>query len=139
MARVIANHLASAVLLIPVGAYVQLSDGSVARIQKLNEAAKLSPVVESFGPNAELRAGQTIDLSQRPDLFIVRALDTSKLPPKMFDTLRDNGCEYGSTGAAEGFAYCRRAAGDRACGCGVGHCHARRGSGVRGRSVPTGS
>ncbi|MEJ0099807.1 MAG: HD domain-containing phosphohydrolase [Pseudomonadota bacterium] len=88
---VIANHLASAVLLIPVGTYVQLSDGSVARVQKLNEAARLSPVVESFGPNAELRAGKAIDLSQRPDLFIVRALDTSKLPPKMFDTVRDMG------------------------------------------------
>lgn len=85
----IANHLAAAVLLIPVGTYVQLSDGSVARIARVNEAARLLPVVECFGHNAELRAPQTIDLSQRPDLFIVRALDTSKLPPRMFDTVRD--------------------------------------------------
>jgi hypothetical protein len=85
----IANHLAAAVLLIPVGTYVQLSDGSLARIARVNEAARLLPVVECFGHNAELRAPQTIDLSQRPDLFIVRALDTSKLPPRMFDTVRD--------------------------------------------------
>jgi hypothetical protein len=87
----IANHLANAVLLIPIGTYVQLSDGSVARVVRTNEAARLSPVVESFGPNAELGAPQTIDLSKRPNLFIVRALDTSRLPPKMFNTVRDTG------------------------------------------------
>jgi Domain of unknown function (DUF3391)/HD domain len=87
----IANHLAAAVLLIPVGTYVQLSDGSVARVARINESARLSPVVESFGQNAELGAPETIDLSQRPNLFIVRALDTSRLPPKMFSTVRDTG------------------------------------------------
>jgi hypothetical protein len=34
-----------------------------------------------------------IDLSQRPSLFIVRALDTSKLPPRMFDTVRNMGAD----------------------------------------------
>lgn len=90
---VIANHLASAVLLIPVGTYVQLSDGSVARVARINENARLSPVVECFGHNAELRTSQMIDLSQRPSLFIVRALDTSKLPPRMFDTVRNMGAD----------------------------------------------
>ncbi len=87
----IANHLAAALLVIPVGTYVQLSDGAVARVARVNEAARLSPVVESFGPNAELGAAQMIDLSKRPNLFIVRALDTSRLPPKMFNTVRDTG------------------------------------------------
>jgi hypothetical protein len=88
---VIANHLASAVLYIPVGTYVQLSDDSVGRVLRINETSRLSPVIECFGLNLELRKPQTIDLSQRPDLFIVRALDTSKLPPKMFNTVRDMG------------------------------------------------
>jgi hypothetical protein len=88
---VIANHLASAVLYVPVGTYVQLSDDSMARVLRINEAARLSPVVECFGLNLELRKPQVIDLSQRPDLFIVRALDTSKLPPKMFNTVRNMG------------------------------------------------
>jgi hypothetical protein len=88
---VIANHLASAVLYIPVGTYVQLSDDSVGRVLRINETSRLSPVVECFGLNLELRSPETIDLSQRPDLFIVRALDTSKLPPKMFNTVRDMG------------------------------------------------
>ena len=88
---VITNHLAAAVLLIPVGTYVQLSDGSVARVLRINEAKRLSPVVENFGPGATLHAPQEIDLSQRPDVFIVRALDTSKLPPKMFDAIRNTG------------------------------------------------
>jgi hypothetical protein len=90
---VIANHLASAVLLIPVGTYVQLSDGSVARVARLNETARLSPVVECFGHNPDLRAAQMIDLSQRPSLFIVRALDTSRLPPRMFNTVRNMGAD----------------------------------------------
>jgi hypothetical protein len=82
----IVNHLVSAVLLVPVGTYVQLSDGSIARVLRINEAARLAPVVESFGPlNAQLGTSQTIDLSQRPGLSIVRAVDTSKLPPKLFD------------------------------------------------------
>jgi hypothetical protein len=88
---VIANHLASAVLYVPVGTYVQLSDDSVGRVLRINEAARLSPVIECFGLNLELRKPQVIDLSQRPDLFIVRALDTSKLPPKMFNTVRNMG------------------------------------------------
>ncbi|HTQ36663.1 MAG TPA: DUF3391 domain-containing protein [Steroidobacteraceae bacterium] len=90
---IIANHLAAAVLLIPVGTYVQLSDGSVARIARVNEASRLAPVVESFGPNGELRAAETIDLSQRPELFIVRALDTSRLPPRMFGAARNTAAD----------------------------------------------
>lgn len=84
----IVNHLVSAVLLVPLGSYVQLSDGSIARVARINEAARLAPIVESFGPNAQLGTPQLIDLSQRPGLFIVRAVDTSKLPPRLFDTVR---------------------------------------------------
>jgi hypothetical protein len=85
----IANHLAGAVLVIPVGTYVQLSDGSLARVIGINENARLSPVVDCFGPTGQLRASETIDLSQRPGLFIVRALDTSRLPTGMFRTVRN--------------------------------------------------
>lgn len=87
----IVNHLAAAVLLIPAGSYVQLSDGSVARVARINEAARLSPVVECFGQNGAVHAPQVIDLSQREGLCIVRALDTSRLPPRMFDTVRNYG------------------------------------------------
>jgi HD-GYP domain-containing protein (c-di-GMP phosphodiesterase class II) len=87
----IVNHLAAAVLLIPVGTYVQLSDGSLARVLRINEAARLAPVVESFGQNSAVHAPREIDLSQREDLRIVRALDTSRLPPRMFETVRNTG------------------------------------------------
>jgi hypothetical protein len=76
-----------------VGTYVQLSDGSLARVTGINENARLSPVVECFGPDAMLRTPQTIDLSQRPDLFIVRALDTSRLPAGMFRTVRNTSAD----------------------------------------------
>jgi hypothetical protein len=87
----IVNHLASAVLYIPVGTYVQLSDGAVARVMAINESARVVPVVEWFGPNGQQTVPEVVDLTTRPDLFIVRALDTSRLPPRLFDTWRNTG------------------------------------------------
>lgn len=84
----IANNLATTFLVVPVGTYVQLSDGSMARILQINEAARMSPVVESYGPNAAPQAPVTIDLSQQRDQFIVRAIDTSRLPPRLFEPPR---------------------------------------------------
>ena len=82
----IVNHLAASVLICPVGTHVLLSDGSIARIVRENETARLSPVVETYGQNAALNAPETIDLSKRRGLLIVRPLDTSDLPPKLFDS-----------------------------------------------------
>lgn len=80
----IIGHLTLSVLIYPVGAHVQLSDGRMARIVRSEEAARVSPVVEAFQDVNSLRDGETIDLAQRRDLAIVRVLDTSWLPPKMF-------------------------------------------------------
>jgi HD-GYP domain-containing protein (c-di-GMP phosphodiesterase class II) len=80
------GHLASALLVYPVGTYVQLSDGRIARILSINEAARTSPVVEAYEDTSALRDWITLDLSQCPGLSIVRALDTSYLPPRMFET-----------------------------------------------------
>jgi HD-GYP domain-containing protein (c-di-GMP phosphodiesterase class II) len=82
------GHLASALLVYPVGTFVQLSDGCVARVLSVNEAARMSPVVEVFEDSSTLRDWITLDLSQCPGLSIVRALDTSYLPPRMFETAR---------------------------------------------------
>jgi HD-GYP domain-containing protein (c-di-GMP phosphodiesterase class II) len=84
----IIGHLASALLVYPVGTYVQLSDGRIARILSINEAARTSPVVEAYEDTSALRDWITLDLSQCPGLSIVRALDTSYLPPRMFETAR---------------------------------------------------
>ena len=80
----IIGHLALSVLIYPVGAHVQLSDGRVARITRSEEATRVSPEVEAFQDVNRLSDGETIDLAQRRDLAIVRVLDTSWLPPKMF-------------------------------------------------------
>ncbi len=82
------GHLASVLLVHPVGTYVQLSDGRIARIQSVNEAARTSPVIQVYEDAATLRDSVTLDLSQCPGLSIVRALDTSYLPPRMFETAR---------------------------------------------------
>lgn len=84
----IANHLAASVLVFPVGTYVQLSDGSLARIVRENEAARLSPVVETYGMNASEGVPEELDLSKREGLYILRALDTSRVPPRLFDVAR---------------------------------------------------
>lgn len=81
----IIGHLASVLLIYPVGTHVQLSDGRVARIKSVNEAARTSPVVEVYEDRAALRDWITLDLAQCPGLSIVRALDTSFLPPRMFE------------------------------------------------------
>ena len=80
----IIGHLASAMLVYPVGTFVQMSDGRVARIVGINEAARMAPVVEVYEDRAALHEWSTLDLSQAPGLAIVRALDTSYLPPRMF-------------------------------------------------------
>lgn len=78
------GHLTLSVLIYPVGAHVQLSDGRLARIVRSEEALRVSPVVEAFQDAHSLSDSEMIDLSQRRDLAIVRVLDTSWLPPKMF-------------------------------------------------------
>lgn len=77
-------HLANAVLVYPVGTFVQMSDGRVARIVGINEAARMAPMVDVYEDRSALREWTTVDLSQAPGLSIVRALDTSYLPPRMF-------------------------------------------------------
>lgn len=87
----IIGHLANAVLVYPVGTYVQLSDGRVARIVGINEAARTAPLVDVYEDRSALREWTTLDLSQAPGLSIVRALDTSYLPPRMFAAPRTAG------------------------------------------------
>ena len=82
----IIGHLASAMLVYPVGTFVQLTDGRVARIVSINETARTAPVVDVYEDRSTLREWTTLDLSQCPALAIVRALDTSYLPPRMFET-----------------------------------------------------
>ena len=78
------GHLTLSVLIYPVGAHVQLSDGRMARVLRSEEAQRVSPVVEAFRDVNNPRDSETIDLAQRRELAIVRVLDTSWLPPKMF-------------------------------------------------------
>jgi HD-GYP domain-containing protein (c-di-GMP phosphodiesterase class II) len=82
------GHLASSLLVYPVGTFVQLSDGRLARIRSMNEAARMSPVVDVYEDSTSLRDAVTLDLAQCPGLSIIRALDTSYLPPRMFASAR---------------------------------------------------
>lgn len=81
----IIGHLASTMLVYPAGTHVQLSDGRIARVMSINEAARTSPVVSVYEDRSVLREWTTLDLSQNPGISIVRALDTSYLPPRMFE------------------------------------------------------
>jgi HD-GYP domain-containing protein (c-di-GMP phosphodiesterase class II) len=84
----IVGHLAASLLSYPAGTHVQLSDGRVARVLRSEEAAmRLSPIVEVLD-TSNLRNREEIDLSQQKTLSIVRVLDTSQLPPRMFETAK---------------------------------------------------
>jgi HD-GYP domain-containing protein (c-di-GMP phosphodiesterase class II) len=84
----IIGHLAASLLSYPAGTHVQLSDGRVARVLRSEEAMRLSPIVEVFEDTSNLRNRERIDLSQQKGLSIVRVLDTSRLPPRMFETAK---------------------------------------------------
>ena len=81
------GHLAASLLSYPAGTHVQLSDGRVARVLRSEEAMRLSPIVEVLD-TSNLRNREEIDLSQQKTLSIVRVLDTSQLPPRMFETVK---------------------------------------------------
>jgi len=83
----IIGHLAISVLAYPAGTHVQLSDGRVARVFRSEEAMRVSPIVEVF-QDSSLRQKETIDLSKQKNLSIVRVLDTSRLPARMFETAK---------------------------------------------------
>jgi HD-GYP domain-containing protein (c-di-GMP phosphodiesterase class II) len=87
----IIGHLAATMLLYPVGTFVQLSDGRIAKIVGINETARTAPTVDVYEDRSALREFTTLDLSQCPGLSIVRALDTSHLPPRMFAAPRAAG------------------------------------------------
>lgn len=80
----IIGHLTLSVLSYPVGVHVHLSDGRLARVVRSEEAQRVAPVVEAFPDVNNPRDSETIDLAQRREITIVRVLDTSWLPPKMF-------------------------------------------------------
>jgi len=84
----IIGHLAASLLSYPAGTHVQLSDGRVARVLRSEEAMRLSPIVEVFEDTSNLRNREQIDLSKQKTLSIVRVLDTSQLPPRMFETAK---------------------------------------------------
>jgi HD-GYP domain-containing protein (c-di-GMP phosphodiesterase class II) len=83
----IVGHLAASLLSYPAGTHVQLSDGRVARVLRSEEAMRLSPIVEVLD-TSNLRNREEIDLSRQKMLSIVRVLDTSQLPPRMFETAK---------------------------------------------------
>ena len=83
----IIGHLAISVLAYPPGTHVQLSDGRVARVFRSEEAMRVSPIVEVF-QDSSLRHRETIDLSKQKNLSILRVLDTSRLPARMFETAK---------------------------------------------------
>ena len=82
----IVGHLAAS-LSYPAGTHVQLSDGRVARVLRSEEAMRLSPIVEVLD-TSNLRNREEIDLSRQKTLSIMRVLDTSQLPPRMFETAK---------------------------------------------------
>lgn len=66
--------LLSTTSLFPLGSYVELSDGRIARTIRANGQNYSNPIVEAWKAEQSKNSGQIVDLSQEPTLHIKRPL-----------------------------------------------------------------
>lgn len=76
----IIDHLISSTTVYPPGTYIQLSDGSMGRVLRVNESDRMRPVVGVIDEESGWRETQILDLSQEPEITIVSIVPAPKLP-----------------------------------------------------------
>jgi hypothetical protein len=72
----------------PPGTFVQLSDGSMGRVLRVNDADRMRPVVGIVDEESGGREMQIVDLLQEAELSITSLIDRPKLPKKILDARR---------------------------------------------------
>jgi HD-GYP domain-containing protein (c-di-GMP phosphodiesterase class II) len=88
-ARII-NNLISALTVYPPGSFVQLSDGSIARVLRVNEAQRMRPVVGIVRQDLDIDNIRIVDLSLDEEVQIVRLVNRPLLPPKLLEQCRSS-------------------------------------------------
>lgn len=76
----IIDQLISSTTVYPPGTFVQLSDGSMARVLRVNEADRMRPVVGVLDEEGGERERQIVDLLEEPQLAISSVAQRPRLP-----------------------------------------------------------
>jgi Domain of unknown function (DUF3391)/HD domain len=76
----IIDQLISSTTVYPPGTFVQLSDGSLARVLRVNETDRMRPVVGILDEEGGDREMQILDLLQEPKLVIERLAQRPRVP-----------------------------------------------------------
>jgi HD-GYP domain-containing protein (c-di-GMP phosphodiesterase class II) len=84
----IIDHLISSTTVYPPGTFVQISDGSLGRVLRVNEADRMRPVIGIVDEESGGREMQIVDLMQESELSILSLVDRPKLPKKILDARR---------------------------------------------------
>jgi len=83
----IIDHLISSTTVYPPGTYVQLSDGSMGRVLRINESDRMHPVVGVIDEEGG-REMQILDLSQEAEISIEGLLPAPRRPRSVVDERR---------------------------------------------------
>lgn len=70
----VVRALLHTISLFPIGSYVELTDGRIAKVVRSNRDAYMSPVVEVIDPGVTGEGGQIVDLYRNRELRISRAV-----------------------------------------------------------------
>ncbi|MCC6633159.1 MAG: DUF3391 domain-containing protein [Gammaproteobacteria bacterium] len=81
----IIDQLVSSTTVYPPGTFVELSDGSMARVLRVNEADRMRPVVGILDEEGGEREMQILDLLQEPQLAIRSLAQRPRVPPAWLD------------------------------------------------------
>jgi hypothetical protein len=84
----IIDQLISSTTVYPPGTFVQLSDGSMGRVLRVNEADRMRPVVGIFDEEGNGREMQIVDLLHEAALTIVSLVEKPKLPRRVLEARR---------------------------------------------------
>jgi HD-GYP domain-containing protein (c-di-GMP phosphodiesterase class II) len=98
----IINNLVSTLTVYPPGSFVQLSDGSIGRVLRVNEDSRMRPVVGVVKNDLDVDNTRIVDLSLEDDLQIVRLVSRPLLPPKLLEKCRSSWTGMAITRQASG-------------------------------------
>lgn len=95
----IIDHLISSTTVYPPGTFVQLSDGSMGRVLRVNDSDRMRPVVGVIDEESSGREVQILDLAQEPQISIVSLVPAPRLPRAVMEERRKSWSGIGLTPA----------------------------------------
>lgn len=81
-------NLITALTVYPPGSFLQLSDGSIGRVLRVNEGHRMRPVVGVINQDLDVGNTRIVDLSREEELHVVRLVNLPLLPLKILEQCR---------------------------------------------------